>query len=186
MKRIISIFLLLAMLSGCTDTDTSLQRALTLREKLCKSDGITFTAHITADYGDNIYLFSVSCTAENDGDLTFSILSPDTIKGITGSLSSSGGNLTFDDTVLAFPMLAEGEVSPVSAPWLLVKTLLGGYISSCGLDDGMLRITMDDSYEDEALQLDIWLNDADMPAQAEVLWQGRRILSMTVDNFMIL
>lgn len=186
MKRIISIFMLVIFLSACSNGQSHMQRALALRDKLNKCNSFSFEGHITADYGDKTGSFSVSCTGDNSGDLSFLVLEPGTIKGITGRLTSDGGKLTFDDTVLAFPMLAEGEVSPVSAPWLLVKTLLGGYISSCGMDEGMLRITMDDSYESDALHLDIWLDEADLPERAEILWQGRRILSMTVEDFQIL
>ncbi len=186
MKRIVSILLLITLFAGCNDGDAFLQRALNLRDTLCKSDGFTFTANITADYGDSTATFSVECTADNNGNVTFTVINPEAIRGISGKLSSEGGMLTFDDTVLAFPLLAEGEVSPVSAPMLLVKTLLGGYISSCGSDNGMLRITMDDSYENDALRLEVWLNEQDLPTYTEIIWQGRRILSMSVDNFIIM
>lgn len=38
-----------------------------------------------------------------------------------------------------------------------MKTLRSGYITSAGMDGGRLRLTIDDSYEDDALHLDIWL-----------------------------
>ena len=87
---------------------------------------------------------------------------------------------------MAFPLLAEGQVSPVSAPWLLMKTLRSGYLTSCGTEDGTLRLSIDDSYEDDALHLDIWLNEEELPKHGEILWQGRRILSVAVENFRFL
>lgn len=186
MKRILSVILCIFLLTGCSGTDQHMQKALNLRESLSKCKQTTFTANISADYGEKLYSFSLSCSTDNDGNMSFEVLSPETISGIKGSVASSGGKLTFDDTVLAFPLLAEGELSPVSSPWLLIKTLLGGYISSCGMDGDRLRITMDDSYEEDALQLDIWLDNADLPVGCEITWQGRRILSMTLENFKIL
>lgn len=156
---------------------------MALRERLLQSNGYSFEAEITADYGDKIYEFSMLCTVDKSGNLMFSVTEPESISGISGTISGSGGRLTFDDTALTFELLADGEVSPVSAPWLLVRTLLGGYLSSCGTDGDDLRLTIDDSYEEDALQLDVWLDSDDLPDRAEILWQGRRVLSLDVEDF---
>ena len=91
--------------------------------------------------------------------------------------------MTFDDTALAFELLANGRLSPVSAPWLLVHTLHEGYIvSGTRLDSGMM-LSINDSYRDDAMTLNIYLGDDDLPTGAEVFCNGERILSMTVGNF---
>lgn len=185
MKRLSVIFLIVIMLSGCGKHDFQLKRATSLREKLLACTSCGFRASITADYGDKTYEFVMDCSADRSGDLSFTVVQPESIAGIRGAFSSEGGHLTFDDQVLAFPKLADGELSPISAPWLMVKTLLGGYLTSCGTDGNGLRVTIDDSYEEDALQLDIWLDETDMPFYAEILWQGRRILSVNVENFTI-
>jgi hypothetical protein len=41
----------------------------------------------------------------------------------------------------------------------------------------------DGSYQDDALHLDIWLDENDSPQRGEILWQGRGILSVSVTNF---
>lgn len=186
MKWLTAVVLVFVLLTGCGKANHDLKRATELRERLSKSNGCSFLANITADYGEQILQFSLDCKTESNGDLTFTVVKPESIADIQGSFSHDGGQITFDDQVLAFPKLAEGELSPISSPWLIIKTLLGGYLKSCGKDDNGLRVTIDDSYEEDALQLDIWLNDTDMPFYAEILWQGRRIISVNVDNFVIL
>jgi hypothetical protein len=74
----------------------------------------------------------------------------------------------------------------VGAPWILLKTLRGGYLNAANMEDGMLRLTIDDSYEEDALQVDVWLNEADQPFRAEILYDGRRILTLNVNHFQIL
>ena len=101
-------------------------------------------------------------------------------------VSEDGGRLTFDDTALHFELLADDQLSPVSAPWILIKTIRSGYMTSACMEDGMIRLSIDDSYDDEALHLDIWLNDANLPEKADILYDGRRILSVSVTNFQIL
>ena len=87
---------------------------------------------------------------------------------------------------MSFPLLADDQVTPVSGPWILLKTLLGGYLTACTLEEELLRLTINDSYEEDALQLEIWLSSEDVPIQAEILYDGRRIVTMQIENFRIL
>ncbi len=186
MKRVFAIVLILGLLTGCKAGETEMDRAMALRQKILEGSGCSFDAVITADYGDKVYTFSMACEADKAGDLTFTVTDPKTISGISGKVLDEKGQLTFDDQVLAFELLSEGQVTPVSAPWLVVHTLRGGYLSACGSDGENLRISIDDSYEDDAMHLDVWLDSSDLPIRAEILWQGRRIISVDIRNFTIL
>lgn len=159
--------------------------ALELRSALDHAKRCSFEAQIEADYGDKTYSFALSCETDVNGDLLFSVVSPDSISGIAGKLSENGGKLTFDDVALAFPMLADGQLSPVSAPWFFYHTLRRGYITSAGEVDGKIRLIVDDSYRDDALTLHIWLSEEKTPSFVEIYFKDRRILSMTVSNYQI-
>lgn len=173
-------------LFGCNGETTEMSRALSLREKLIQSECCSFDAKVTADFGDKIYTFDLSCSSDQNGNLNFSVISPESISGIGGVISKDGGKITFDeDRAIAFPLLAEGELTPISAPWVLYTTLRSGYLTSCGREGDAIRVTLNDSYEDEALQVDVWLNEADLPETAEIFWQGRRILTIQLANFQI-
>ena len=185
MKRAVPVLVLLLTLSGCLGGNRELEQGMKLRAKLLSSS-CSFEAVITADYGDDVYSFTVGCQADSQGNLSFTVKQPDTISGIAGSISATGGKLTFDETVLAFPLLADGQLTPVSAPWILVRTLQGGYLRAAGTEEDLLRLTFDDSYEEDALQLDIWLDSANVPVKADVLYDGRRILSMSISEFQFL
>jgi hypothetical protein len=161
-------------------------RVMALRGKLQRAEGCAFDASVTADYGDKTYTFAMGCRVDAHGNLSFTVLSPESISGIAGTINGTGGKLTFDSHMLAFPMLADGQVTPISAPWLLYKTLTGGYFHTAAAEEELLHIQIDDSYEDHALRLDIWLGEEDLPVRAEVLYQNRRILTLEVENFQIL
>ena len=184
MKRIFAVLLVAALLTGCAG-GADMDRALAFRGKLLAGQGTTFDAHITADYGDKFYTFSVRCATDSKGDLTFEVLSPETIAGITGTVSQGGGKLTFDDQALAFDTMADGQITPVTGPWVLMKSLRSGYLTSGTVEGETLRLAVDDSYADDALHLDVWLDGQDRPIRGEIFWQGRRILSIDVENFTI-
>lgn len=186
MKRVLAVLMILLTLTGCTGGSDELDRAMGLRDALLKGNGCTFETVITADYGDKIYNFRMKCRSDSAGDVVFEVMHPETIAGISGTLSNVGGKLTFDDQALMFEMLADGQITPVSTPWLFVHTLRSGYVKACGKDGNGLHIQIDDSYKEDALHLDIFTNEKDMPIRVELLWQGRRIVSMDVENFTIL
>lgn len=183
MKRVLAVLVVVFLLSGCSAGNAELDRAMNLREKLLKSEGIQFNAKITADYADEIYTFSMECRIDSKGDLSFKVTAPETISGISGTVSDTGGQLTFDNTALAFKLLADGQITPVSAPWLMFDAMRSGYISASGKDADRICICIDDSYQDEMLHTDIWVNSDGVPVSGEILWKGRRIMSVQVDNF---
>ena len=173
------------MLTGCTGKRDELDRAMKLRANLLGCLGCSFDVTVTADYGDAFYTFVMNCQTGGRGDLNFTVTQPESIAGITGSISSGERKLTFDDTVLQFPLLADDQVTPISGPWILMKTLLGGYLTAANEEEDLLHLTINDSYEEDALQMEIWLNGENMPVCGEILYDGRRIVTMTVDNFQI-
>lgn len=180
---ILALFLL--VLTGCSGSTKEIDTGMELRSKILQANEISFDADITADYGDKAYEFSMNCKAAGNGDMDFTVSAPETIAGITGCISEDGGKLTFDDTALHIELLTDDQLSPISAPWIFLKTLRSGYLTSAGMDGELLRLTIDDSYEEDALQLDIWLNDQNLPDRAEILYDGRNILSLSVMNFKI-
>ena len=182
MKRIVGLFLAFLLLAGCTGKSDQLDRAMALRAKLLAHD-VSFRVTITADYGNISHKFVLDCTGSTKGELRFTVAEPESISGIAGSISSAGGKLTFDDQVLSFPLLADDQLAPICGPWVLMKALRSGYLTSCSQEGEHLRLAIDDSYEDDALHLDIWIDANGVPIRGEILYEGRRILTMDVGNF---
>lgn len=176
---------MLLLLVGCgEDGEDRLQEALAFRSALQGAGGCSFLGEITADFGEYVYTFSVSCQVDATGTLTFQVTAPETISGITGSVSADGGALTFDDVALAFPTLAEGRVGPVTAPYLAAESWRTGYISAVGADEKGLRLTVDTSYEADPLVVDTWLDaEKGVPISSEVCYNGQRLLSISISEF---
>ncbi len=181
MKRLFALLIIVVILSGCSD-EKNMGHALTLRKNIQAEDECAFNATVTADYGDKLYTFQMSCQVKRDGTLYFEVVQPDTISGIAGNVSEQGGKLNFDDRMLAFELLADGQLSPVSAPWVVMHAIRSGYIRSCGIDGDDVHIQIDDTYRTNSLLVDIWCDES-YPKYAEILYGGKRILSMKIENF---
>lgn len=159
-----------------------MNRCMAFRERILVT-GCSFRGTVTADFGDSLYSFTLDCLSDAEGNLKFKVVAPEEISGIGGTVRAGKGKLEYEDLVLAFPLLADGEISPVSSPWILVQALRGGYLASCGKEGDFLRLTVHDSYAEDALHLDVWLNESNEPIRAEILWHGRRVLSMELEDF---
>lgn len=186
MKRIALALLVVLMLFGCSSGQKEMERALSLRDRILSGNACSFDAKISADYSDSVYTFEMKCTADQNGSMTFEVIKPESITGITGVVTHGSGKLTFDEEALLFETLAEGQITPVSAPWVMLYSLRSGYIKSCGKHQEGLYIQINDSYEDKALTLDLYTDAQDLPVRAEIIWEGRRIVSIDVKNFTIL
>ena len=125
----------------------------------------------------------MECIADDKGFIRFSVTEPESISGITGYIDGNVGKLTFDDQVLLFPMLADGYISPVCTPFLMYQCLKGGYIHTAAEMEEGYYMVYHDSFAGEPLQLDLWTDKANNPISAEILWKGRRILTVDVRNF---
>lgn len=175
----------MVFLAGCDSGNRDLKDAMAFRDALLSAGNCSFRANITADYGNSIYSFSMDCQTDNSGNLTFEIKEPESVAGIRGTISASGGTIRFDETELWFDLLADGQLSPAGAPWIFLKTLRSGYLTSACREENRLHITVDDSYAEDALTLDIWLEDGKVPLRADILYAGKRILSLDVENFVL-
>lgn len=181
MKKLLPVLLML-FLWGCTAKDDAMEEALGIRGKLLAS-GCTFRCTVTADDSGTLETFTLDCGSDMDGGLNFAVEAPESISGITGSVDGEEGRLTFDDQVIGFPLLAQDRISPVSAPWILMNTLRKGCITSVARTDTGLLLCIDDSYADDALNLEVWTDLQGIPIAGEISWQGRRMVSMVIEGF---
>ena len=179
MKRFLPLLLVFCL--GCSARDPAMEEALALRSR-CLSGKVSFEAEVRADYITNIESFTLDCTFDENGEMTFRVSEPDDIEGIRGTVSGTEGTVVFDDVVLGYPLLAQGRLSPLAAPWVLVKALREGCIVAVGREGELLHLTIDDSYADNPLTVDIWLEDGKVE-EAEIAWEGRRCVTMTVEDF---
>ena len=86
--------------------------------------------------------------------------------------------------MLAFSALADGQLSPVAAPYTVAQSWCTGYIRTCGLDEGYLVMSVDTTFDDNPLTVETWLDrEKGIPLFAEICYNDRRILSVTITDF---
>lgn len=183
--KIAAVLLCCCVLCGCVANPDPVDQAMDLRSALLECEKCSFSCVISADYGDQIYSFQMKCESDSQGNLSFTVTDPETIEGISGRISEEGGSLCFDDKVLAFPLLANERLSPVSTPWIFMNTLTSGYIHGCSQEKDVLRIFLDDSFDDALLRVEVLTDNRNVPVYTAIFWNQKQILSADIRDFTI-
>lgn len=150
-----------------------------------EAGGCSFEARVTADLGGRVYGFTLDCAYTNDGEAVLTVLEPETIAGIAATVSADGAEVRFDGAALDFGEMANGHLAPMAVPWLLGSCWLSGYISACGADGELERVTVLHGYHEAELVVDTWLDGSNLPVRSEISWDGRRCLTAELSNFQL-
>lgn len=185
MRKILAVLLMICLLlTGCHSSEDQMQQILDFRTELLSSQGCKFSCVIEADYGENVYNFSLDCVYDgNYAQLT--VTEPDNIAGISACVDGSDASLEFDGFSLEFGSLANGHVAPLAIPWLLGSAWTKDYISQVGAESGQIRGTFLKGYHDDELVIDTWFSE-NIPTYAEILYDGDRVLTACIQNFSFL
>ena len=159
------------LLSACSAKSPA-QPPLTFRTALLQAGGCTFTAAITADYG----------SPETGASVT--VTEPESIAGIQAQVKNTAASVSYDGMQLGLGSLANGNLAPLAAPYVLGQCWAGEYIDSTGTEDGLLRTTYRMGYEEKELVVDTWFSQEPLtPVRAEISFEGRMVLRTDISAF---
>lgn len=160
-----------------------MQQALQLRTELLQAGGCRYAADVSVNYDDVRFDFSLDCVCGADGAARMTIRAPRTLAGIAAELSAGSARVEFEDTAVAFGLMADGNLAPMQLPQLLVQALCADYIEAAGREGDAVRVTYLHGYDEKELTVDVWLSGALMPDYAEVSYQGQMLAAMTITDF---
>ena len=183
MKFCIVIILSIVFLTGCASADENLDRAMNLRTTVSKADQVQFQCTVTADYYDEVCSFVIDCVYDENHQIHFEVVEPNTISGISGMIDGKEGQFTFDDQILVFKPMDGGYLSPVFAPWFLLNAIEGGFIHSVSNHQEGYCVTYRDNFREESLDVEVYLTRDDVPISCEIYLGERRILLLEIRNF---
>lgn len=183
MRKIIPFFLTIVLLTACASQEKTLEPAILFRADLLNAKGCSFTAEVTADYGELVYEMTMDCTAS--GAVTsITVTAPEPISGITADIANDTGTVTFDGMALDFGVLEDGQLAPLAAPGIAVESWNTAYIASAGEEDGCYRVSYENGYEDEKIIVDTWFSlDDCIPQYVHLRTGARTLVKLKINNF---
>ena len=184
MFKLIAVLICVGLFGGCS-AQKEMAPLQQLKQSLAQSQGCEFDALIVSQSEGRVYQFTLHCIAR-DGALQFEVVSPESIKGIGGTVAAGGGKLRFEDVLLAFPLLADGDVSPVIAPWLFMDSLQNGLVRYAKQLDGSVSVSLTNNFRGQEYQADVELSRDGSPDSCQLYWDGRCLLRLRVEGFRLL
>lgn len=183
MRRWFAVLTICALLlCGCAGEEDVLEPAIGFRAALLQAGGCSFHAKIEADFGDTVEHFAVDCDYDADGTAKLTLTEPETLAGITASVTERGGRITYDGMSVDFGLLANGNVSPAAAPALTALCWYGEYISAAGWEEDLYRVTYEKDFDEKRLHIDTYFKN-DLPILAEVCYNHQRVLKLEISDF---
>lgn len=156
--------------------------AVEFRAALVQAGGCSYVAEICADFGSTVETFVLDCNSAADGTTELSIRSPETLEGITATVSGSGGKITYDGMAVDFGLLADDSLAPAAAPALMVECWSTEYIAYGGTEEGRYRAGYEKGFDETVVKVDTWFENH-LPIYAEVCYNNTRILRLTITEF---
>ena len=182
MRRLTLLLLCLCFLTACKGEESALSRANVFRAELLSKGGCSFTAKIQADYEQEIYDFTLACHGNSQGDMTLEVLAPETIAGITATVDAVSGKLSYEGLALGFPLMAQGQISPVSAPAQLLRCWLEAFVLSAGDQGELYRASFEKKLSNNVLLADTYFENG-IPISADLWYNNTKILHMDILDF---
>ncbi len=175
---ILTIFsTLLFLLGSCADASSS--RAVT--DKLQSINGADIVAEVTATYPDHAAEYTLSYSYIKDGDDKITVLSPDSIAGISVTILNGETALEFDGTHLETGKLDNSGLSPLSCLPSLMSAWVGGNVAetaNSSHDRADCTLVISRCTENNiSLEYRTWFeNSSHKPLYAEIYSDGRRVI----------
>lgn len=182
MRSLLATLTLLLLLNGCS-WSSGQNAAEQLRKDVFSGNGLQFRCSICADYSDMKFCFALSCSTEDGAQVKFCALEPASIQGIGGYVGPDESAVTFDDQILAFPLMGDSPVSPVGAPWLFLQALRYGCLCNYSITEDGCTVALDFEHRDRVLRVDVGFDAGGIPQYAYIGENGHTYLTLTFSDF---
>ena len=143
MRKIISCVLMMTLLlTGCgkPKDDTPEDLAAQIRAEYLSLRGWSVTVNLSANYGEQVFDFTVDSSWRRDGDTVLTVIKPDLVAGITARIRDGETVLEYDGAGISIGMLDLSGLTPVSASPTFMTCITTGYMARCSwLGEGESR-----------------------------------------------
>lgn len=192
-KLVLCVLMMTLLLTACggkAGGNEAEELALAVRTEYLACTACSGTAVITADYGQRVYCYEMSFTADEE-ETVLTLTAPETVAGLTARLSAKKDSvLEYDGAVLETGPLEEGGLTPVSALPAILETVREGYLDTCTLaelgEGQALRLTSRDPEKEAGTGVEtiLWFDPASHDLlRAEISSDGFCIIQCEFSNF---
>ncbi len=180
--RLAALFTCLCLLCACGGRSHQEKGAfLKLRAKWLEQGSVALRSRVRADYGERVYDFLLCYEGSGEGG-TLRVEEPLALEGVEAEVDEKGVTLRYDGVLLDTGAIL-GNLSPLEAFPLLVRTWQSGFVTDCWREtwkgEACLTAQFDlteAGAEEQRLCVSRFRPDG-TPLNAELLADGRTVLN---------
>jgi hypothetical protein len=157
-----------------------------IKDSFAGASGIEATAELTADYGDDVFVFTLKYDGTADMG-TVEILRPDSVAGIRARVEFPECYLEYDGASVEAGALTGDGLSPVQALPVLLGQWTDGYTELASLErlNGIDALALETRITDSAEQK-TWFDTLTLlPMRSEIYDDGRMVISCDMDSIVL-
>jgi len=176
----------LFLLSSCSKQDNLEKTGNEIRNRYQPQVNISAIAEMRADYGDNIYDFTVKYDGTGmNGTLT--VMEPETIAGSQVKIENGEVSALFDGSAVYMGDSETLGVSPACAVSTMLRAWQEGYMAdfTVSKEDDINIITITYELADEIEVISSFYEDELIPIESELLYRGRAVVFCVFTDFAI-
>lgn len=125
---------------------------------------LQFRADISSRQSEMVKKLTLDCVTEPDGAVSFTVIRPERIAGVSGSIGADEGKLFRPD----------GGLRTVASPWMLLHALRCGKLQSCTRRKGILVVQLAAWYNREPVPVELHIRKGKL-LSAQLHWREQRI-----------
>ena len=150
------------------------------------SQKIVMTAKISANYGDKVYNFKISCSKTPE-ETRIDIKEPKTLAGISAVCVEVGYELSFDGVQVTTGVLTRNGLSPAEALPALISQWQDGYITGAVFEKygGVSAAALDTCFTDDIMQRTWFDTENLLPIHSDISQNGTVVISCDFENIII-
>ncbi|MDR3149021.1 MAG: hypothetical protein LBT88_03245 [Oscillospiraceae bacterium] len=178
---IVIALMITLLLSACAGGGKNEHQAmLNIRQYYLKTQSLTLSVDLTADYGGRVYKYLLTYSGDDKrGEL--SVSEPDNISGISASIEDTGVTLRYDGALIDTGELTANGISPLMALPLTINAWREGYIMNAWREMYIETesIASEIRLDDGGLLLKTWFDaDTYAPLRAELYADSFCVMGM--------
>jgi outer membrane lipoprotein-sorting protein len=184
--RLVSAAAALALAASCSGRAAPEDLEADIKDSFRGAGGIEATANITADYGDDVFDFTVKYVGTADMG-TVEILKPDAVAGVVAKVAFPECYLEYDGaSVESGPLTGDG-LSPVQALPVLLGQWTDGYaeITSSERIGDIDALAIETRITDTASQKTWFDFETLLPVRSEIYDMGKMVVACDMESILI-
>ncbi len=170
----------LLLLTGCSAVNNPEQLAQSVQQTYAEASSVQTTVRIVADLGEETMTYDIEYDyAAQDGAPTaqMTVLAPESIKGITATISGEEYTFSYDGTVLETAMPQRKGLTPADAVTYLLDDLMHQTAQQVWMEDELLALRYEQQNDEGTTVKEVYVQpDTGALVQARIYREGEQIL----------